>query len=226
MTATIILKPEDVLNAARLSDEPLVLYGVGWDEYMALLDETPEQRYPKFTYYNGVLKIMGRQGTLHENISRFLYNLILLTSLITRVKAVPVGSMSLVSKRRSKGADPDESFYIQNADKVTFKTALFDDEKDTPPDLVIEVDETSKSAEKFAIYADFGIREFWRFEKDVLKIYELDEFGSYREIERSIGFPILSVEILNEFLTRRAKGDQFAALLDFENWLREQTTQN
>lgn len=225
MTPTIISNLEEILDAAKLSDESLVLYGVSWDDYINLLDETPEQRYPKFTYYNGVLKVMGKQGTLHENISRFLYNLILLTSLIMRVKAVPVGSMSLVSKRRSKGVDPDESFYIQNADKVTFKTALFDDEKDTPPDLVIEVDETSKSTEKFTIYADFGIREFWRFDKKSLKIYELDEFSSYREIDRSVAFPILSVEILNEFLARRANGDQFNALLDFENWLREQTQQ-
>jgi Uma2 family endonuclease len=216
---------KEILDAAQTSDEPLVLYGVGWDDYIGLLDETPEQRYPRFTYFNGVLKIMGKQGTLHENISRFLYDLIRLTSLVLRIKIIPVGSMSLVSKRRSKGADPDESFYIQNADKVTFKNALFNDEKDTPPDLVIEIDETSKSTEKFTIYADFGIREFWRFDKNRLKIYELDEFGSYVEVERSVAFPILSIGILNEFLARRTNGDQFNALLDFEKWLREQTQQ-
>lgn len=222
MTPTVISKLDEILAEARQSDEPLVMYGVSWGDYMSLLDETPEQRYPRFTYYNGVLKVMGKQSFLHENIARFLHNLIMITSLNLRVKAIPSGSMSLVSKRLSKGANPDESFYIQNADKTPNKKTLFDDKKDTPPDLVVEVDESSKSTEKFVIYAAFGIREFWRFDKNTLKIYELDEFGSYLEVQQSVAFPILTVEILNEFLERRAKGDQFDALIDFENWLRKE----
>lgn len=204
-----------------MSDEPLVLYGVSWNDYEHLLDLTKGQKAPRLTYFNGVLIIMGFNSFVHENVSRFLYNLVLITSLVLRIKAVPSGSMTLKSKRRRKGAAPDESFYIQNADKFPNKKTLFDDQKDTPPDLLIEVDESSKSTEKFPIYADFGIKEFWRFDKGILSIYALDDFGSYIEVEKSIAFPILTVELLNEFLERRADGDQFAALLDFEKRLRE-----
>lgn len=226
MTPTVISKFDEVLAKARQSDETPVLFGVSWEEYMSLLDETPEQRYPRFTYYNGVLKIMGKQSVLHENISRFLQLLIMNTAFFLRRKAIATGSMSLVSKKLGKGSDPDESFYIQNAGKAPNKKTLFDDKKDTPPDLVIEVDESSKSTEKFMIYAAFGIREFWRFDKNALKIYELDEFGSYLEVQQSVAFPILTGSILNEFLQRRATGDQFDALIDFEEWLREQTEQS
>lgn len=225
MTPAVVSKIDEVLAEARQSGEPLVLFGVSWDDYMILLDKTPEQKYPRFTYYNGVLKIMSKQSFLHENIARFLYDLIRITSLILRVKTVPAGSMSLVSKRRSKGADPDESFYVQNSDKTPNKKTLFDDKKDTPPDLVIEVDESSKSDEKFMIYAAFGIKEFWRFDKNALKIYELDKFGSYLEIQQSVAFPNLTVEILNEFLTRRLEGEHFETLVEFETWLRENHVQ-
>lgn len=223
MTPTVTVNLEEMLTQAQLlCGDSQVLYGVSWHDYQQLLDLTEGRTYPKLTYYNGVLKIMGKQGTLHENISRFLQLLVMNTALILRQKAIPVGAMSLVSKRLSKGADPDESFYIQNADQVKFKKTLFDDEKDVPPDLVIEVDESSKSSEKFAIYAAFGIKEFWRYDQNQLKIYELDEFSNYREISQSIAFPILSTELLNEFLTRREQADQFDALLDFESRLREQ----
>lgn len=226
MTPTVTFDLQEVLNAARSSEQELIFYGVSWEDYQSLLDEILDRRYPRLTYFNGVLKIMGKQGFWHESTARFLQLIVMNTAFFLKQKTIASGSMSLISKRKSKGADPDESFYIQNADSAPNKRKLFNDRTDTPPDLVIEVDETSKSTEKFTIYADFGIREFWRVEKDVLKIYELDEFGSYREVERSIAFQILSVEILNEFLTRRAKGDQFDALLDFENWLREQTKQD
>ena len=173
MTPTSVVSLNEILDAACSSDEPVVLYGISWDDYMSLLDQTPAQKYPRFTYFNGVLKIMSKQGFWYENTDRFLYDLIRLTSLFLRLKVISSGSMSLISKRRSKGADPDESFYIQNADHAPNKRKLFDDQTDFPPDLVIEVDESSKSTEKFTIYADFRIREFWWVEKDFLKIYEI-----------------------------------------------------
>ena len=217
---------EEILAEAKLKAEPLVLYGVSWDDYQELLDLTEGQNSPQLTFYNGVLKIMGKHGFLHENISRFLYDLVRIVSLVLRVKMIPSGSMTLVAKKYGKGAEPDESFYIQNAYRFPNKRTLFDYEADTPPDLVIEIDESSKSSEKFAIYADFGIREFWRYDKNQLKIYELDEFNNYREVVESIAFPILTAQILNEYLARREQGEQFEALLDFEDWLRAQTENN
>ncbi len=226
MNPTTTVNLQEILTHAGLSEEPLVLYGMSWDDYSELLDLTEGQNYPKLTYYNGVLKIMGKHGFLHENISRFLYDLVRIVSLVLKVKVISSGSMTLLAKKIGKGAEPDESFYIQNAACFPLKKTLFDYEADTPPDLVIEVDESSKSGEKFTIYAEFGIREFWRYDKNELKIYGLDELGNYREIINSIAFPILSTQILNEYLTRREQDDQFEALLDFEKWLRLQTENN
>ena len=213
---------QGILTAARASDEPIILYGVGWDVYQAMLDLIGEQRYPRLTYANGVLKIMGNASSTHENTSRFLYDLIRITSLVLRIKVIPAGSKLLKSNRRRKGAQPDESFYIQAAANFPNKKTLWSDGRDAPPDLVIEVDETSKSIEKFAIYADFGVKEFWLFDVGELAIYTLDEVGSFVQAAHSRALPILTTRILNDFLTRRHAGEQFEALLDFEEYLRNE----
>lgn len=225
MTPTAVAKWEDVFSQALRREQPLVLYGVSWDEYAELMEAYLDKTNLRFTYYNGVLKIMG-QGTLHENISSFLHSLVTITALFFRIKTISVGSMTLMSKRHGKGAEPDQSFYVKNAGKLKIKKTLYDHEKDTPPDLVIEVDESHKSDDKFAIYADFGIKEFWRYDEKVLKMYELDELGVYQEIEKSISFPVLTTGVPNDFLNHRESKDEFEALLDFESWLQKQIEQN
>jgi Uma2 family endonuclease len=44
---------------------------------------------------------------------------------------------------------------------------------DPPPDLVIEVDITSPSLDKFPIYARMGIPEIWRHDCERLAIFDL-----------------------------------------------------
>lgn len=202
-----------------IPNETKVLYGISWEDYIEFSKATLEQTHLKTSYNRGILKIMV-QGFRHDNKSRFLHDLIRQTSLTLRVKAIAAGSMSLISKKVRKGADPDESYYIQNYARASFKKELFDDETDTPPDLVIEIDESHKSDDKFEIYAAFGIKEFWLYDDEVLRIFELSERGEYLLRKNSLALPILTAQILTEFLNRSQTEDQFDVLLDFENWLK------
>jgi len=201
-------------------ENPKILYGVSWEDYLELTENLLEETHVKTSFNRGILKIMVL-GFRHDNESRFLHNLITTASLALRIKTIPAGSMSLISNRVRKGADPDESYYIQNYDRASFKRELYDDETDTPPDLVIEIDETHKSDDKFEIYAAFGIKEFWLYDARVLRMFELSETGEYLLIEKSIALPILTTAILTEFLNRSQSEDQFEVLLDFEKWLQE-----
>ena len=201
-----------------MPNETKVLYGISWEDYLELCEAILGKNNYKVSYNRGVLKIMV-QGFGHDNKSRFLHDLILQTSLKLRIKVIGAGSMTLISKKVRKGADPDESYYIQNYDKASFKKELFDDETDTPPDLVIEVDETHKSDDKFEIYAAFGIKEFWLYDDELLRIFELSDKGEYLLRENSLALPTLTAQVLTEFLNRSQKEDQFDVLLDFENWL-------
>jgi Uma2 family endonuclease len=86
---------------------------------------------------------------------------------------------------------------------------------------VVEIDEIHKSDDKFEIYAAFGIKEFWLYDAEILRMFELSEKGEYLLIEKSISLPILTAADLTEFLNRSQSEDQFEVLLDFENWLQE-----
>ena len=219
MPATATLNIEELL-ADVTPENPKILYGVSWEDYVELTAGTLNETHLKMSFNRGILKIVS-PGFRHDNESRFLHNLITRTSLVLKIKTIPAGSMSLISNRVRKGADPDESYYIQNYDRASFKRELYDDETDTPPDLVIEIDETHKSDDKFEIYAAFGIKEFWLYDARVLRMFELSKTGEYLLIEKSIALPILTAASLTEFLNRSQREDQFDVLLDFEKWLQE-----
>jgi len=220
MEAVTVLDLQELLNGAT-PDESKVLYGVSWEEYVEFTKATLDETNLELTYNRGVLKVNMGQGFRHENLSRFLNSLITTVSLILRVRIIPVGSMTLTSSRVRKGADPDESYYIQNAHRASFKQELFDDATDTPPDIVVEIDETHKSEDKFEIYAAFGIKEFWLYDAEVLRIFELSDTGEYLLSKNSLALPSLTAKVLTEFLNRSQREDQFKVLLDFEKWLQE-----
>ncbi len=213
------LNLEEIIAAIKL-EQPTVLYGVSWEDYLEYTKATLDNSQYKITYNRGVLKIMGL-APKHENISRILDRLVALTGLFFGKNVVPAGSMTLVSNKLRKGADPDESYYIQNAHLANIKDKLFDDATDTPPDLVVEVDRTHSSDDKFEIYAAFGIKEFWLYSREVLHIFVLTETGEYLEAKQSVALPILRAEVLTEFISRAQKEEQFKVLSDFQDWLQQ-----
>jgi Uma2 family endonuclease len=98
----------------------------------------------------------------------------------------------------AKGFEPDSCFYIQNAPAIRGKKKL-DLKQDPPPDLVIEVDITSDSLDKFPIFAGLGIPEVWRFDNGTVTIHKL-EGSSYSKAGHSLAFPPLTSEIATQFL--------------------------
>ncbi len=215
-TATISKVEEFIADVGR--DETRTFYGVSWDDYLELSQATLNHTNLKISYHRGILKIIG-QGFKHENISRFLHDLVRMVSLFMQIKVISAGSMTLISKKARKGADPDESYYVQNAHLASFKKELFDDETDTPPDIVVEIDESHKSDDKFEIYGAFGIKEFWLYDGGLMRIFELSETGEYLLSDQSPALPILTVRVLTDFLNRSQTNDQFEVLNDFQNWL-------
>ncbi len=221
MSAVATTNLQEILTEIK-PGESGVFYGIDWEDYIEFLEENVNQSELETTYNRGVLRANMVQGFTHENLSRFLHNLITFAALHSNLQTVPTGSMTLVSNRFHKGAEPDESYYIQNAHLASFKSKLFDDKTDTPPDLVVEIDESHKSDEKFEIYAAFGIKEFWLYDEKILRIFVLSKTGEYLIEEKSVALPVLSAIVLTEFLKRSQIEDQIKVLQDFQNWLQEQ----
>ncbi len=219
MTALASSNIVDLISTVT-PNETKTFYGITWEDYVRLSEETLDKTNLHISYNRGILKIIG-QGFKHENISRFLNNLVMMIGMFLKINVIPAGSMSLISKKARKGADPDESYYIQNAHLASFKKELFDDETDTPPDIVVEIDESHKSDDKFEIYAAFGIKEFWLYDTEIMRIFLLSETGEYLLSEKSLALPILTDTVLTKFLNRSQQEEQFKVLTDFQNWLQE-----
>ena len=86
------------------------------------------------------------------------------------------------------GVEPDDCFYIQNEPVIRGRSDISLD-KDPPPDLVLEIDLTSKSLNRFPIYARLGVPEIWRYDEGSLAVYELGDNQTYQKRETSVALP-------------------------------------
>jgi len=200
---------------SQLPAETVVTFhNVTWEEYEDLLDQVGVSAGLRISYDEGTLKAMTISSE-HEHYTSFLEKLMGLLSVRLRINILSFGSAT--TKRKPKGNEPDASFYVQTANVIGNRIDL-DFAIDPPPDIAVEVDINHDSQDKFSIYAAFGVPEIWRFDGKALTIYLLER-GRYDEAETSAALPMLTSEILTQFLSRiRAEGE-FHALLAFDEWL-------
>lgn len=197
----------------------VILPGVSWTTYERLLADFEDSHTAHFTYNGGVLEIMVLSAR-HENLNR---TLALLVEIIAEEMGIDIsrfGSMTLKRKDINKGFEPDSCYYINNEAQVRGKDAI-DLSIDPPPDLVIEIDITSPSLDKFPIYAQVGVSEVWRYDGRTLNIFVLKN-EQYQSAQTSAAFPILTIEVANQFLVTSVTRKSTAWLRQVRQWAREQ----
>jgi len=90
--------------------------------------------------------------------------------------------------------------------------------KDPPPDLVLEVDYTS-SVDRQIIYAALGVPELWRYEEQVMQIYQMQE-GRYVPC---IGSPTFAnLREIPRFLEKSWEIGELPMMESFKTWVRQQ----
>jgi Uma2 family endonuclease len=145
--------------------------------------------------------------------------MVALLSVIRRVRIISFGSATMKKQAKLEGAEPDCCFYVQSAHLIGKRINL-DFSRDPPPDVVVEIDVHHKSTDKFGIYAALGVPEMWLYDEQRMRFYLLCD-GQYSEVERSLALPMLTSQILTEFLARSRDEDQYDVLLAFEEWLNQ-----
>jgi len=209
MITQVAFKPEQITY----------LKVVQWKTYQALLYDLAEDSSKKLAYDRGFLEIMTPLPE-HEAYKVFLGRLVWTTTEVLGLEVASFGSTTLSRENLQRGIEPDECFYIQNEALVRGKTS-FDFTVDPVPDLAIEVDITSSSLNRLGIYAALEVAEVWRFNGEILLIYCLKD-GAYEVQERSQVLPILSKDIILDFLKRRGEMGENALLREFRQWLQNQ----
>ncbi|HLG17454.1 MAG TPA: Uma2 family endonuclease [Blastocatellia bacterium] len=194
----------------------LVLQRIAWDEYEAALAAAGENTGFRLSYDQGTLQIMTISPE-HESYTDLIQNLVRLCTLRLRIKLRSFGSATMKKIQAAKGSEPDCCFYVQGASLIGNRKHV-DFAVDPPPDIVVEVDISHDSTSKFPIYAAFGVPEIWRYDGKALTIYHLRE-NEFVAASASLALPVLTTDVLTEFVNRTQDEDENSVLLAFEEWL-------
>ncbi len=195
---------------------------VTWDEYEQLLSELGPAYSVRVFYDQGRMEIVSPKP-IHKRPIEILHTLVIAIRDQLDIDIESLGSTTLKRQMREAGAEPDASFYVQNASIIHGYLDL-DLAHDPPPDLVIESDHTSSSLDKFDIYARLGVPEIWRVVSQQVSFWLLDG-NNYIEAEHSRSFPFVTPQTLNEYLEQGLLSGERRAAKAFRNWIKTQTEQ-
>lgn len=181
-----------------------VISGVTWTEYERLLEALPEDRLPH-VYFRGDLRLMSPLRE-HDRTKKLIARFVEMTSLEFKIGLESIGSTTLRAKKVMGGLEPDEAYYIKNEPAVR-GTGELELSVDPPPDLVLEIDVTHKTAYKFSVYAAFGVPEVWRLNRGKIEFLKLvRRKREYQPISRSLSFPMITSQLVNEHLAMKKQG--------------------
>jgi Uma2 family endonuclease len=196
----------------------VLLCGVDWDEYTRLLRALAERPSVRLTYDRGVLEIMTPLDRI-DNRGRFTCRLIVA---LTEELNLPIacGGSTTLRRRRQRGLEPDESFWIANESRVRGLDRL-NLRTDPPPDLAVEVDATRSSLNRMAIYAALGVPEVWRLGAAGLTFHVLQTDGKYAPATVSRTFPTVGAADITRFLALLGQQEENGILRQFRTWVRQ-----
>jgi Uma2 family endonuclease len=205
----------------HLPEQKVILKGVSWETYERLLAEHEGESGTRFAYDSGILEILGPSAR-HEKPNRILASLVEALAEEMALNIESLGSTTLKRPNLLKGFEPDSCFYIQHADAIRDKNKI-DLTVDPPPDLVIEIDITSPSLDKFPLYAAIGVSKVWRYDGTHVTMYRLAG-KRYVEVTHSVVLPLLTSEHTTRFLEERKQMPSTVWLRAVRAWTRDQRT--
>lgn len=218
MSITANLAPADALSEPLVETaQRVVLRGIRWETYERLLAEHEESSGTHFAYDRGALEIMVLSAR-HEALKHILA---LLVEVLAEEMGIDVYSFGSTTFRRQdlqRGFEPDACFYIRQEAQVRGKTEI-DLAVDPPPDLVIEIDITSLSLDKFPIYSALGIAEVWRYDGSEVEIFILANDGYQRQDESTM-LPRVTGRLLTNWLATGQRLKRTEWLRRVRTWAR------
>jgi Uma2 family endonuclease len=207
MTAILLAPPNEIIN----------LSGISWQTYETLLEELSDRRL-RLTYNRGNLEIMAPSPE-HERFKKLTGRFVETMAEELDIRLEPLGSTTFKRPELS-GAEPDECFYLDNIDAVRGKKRL-DLTEDPAPDLVVEIDVTSRSSNRLQVYADLGVAEVWIYDGESLVIQQLQN-GIYVTSLTSQFFLNIPIPEIARFLQQAESIDYLDLVKAFRQWVRNQ----
>jgi Uma2 family endonuclease len=203
-----------------LPGQYLRLSRIDWHTYTRLLRAFAERPAIRITYDRGELEIMS-PVLEHDYDGRFLGDLVVALTEELHLPRMRGGSTTMRRRKRQKGIEADDCFWIANAHRMAGRRRL-DLRTDPPPDLAIEVDVTHSSLDHLRIYAALRVPEVWRLDSDNLSFHVLGADGTYQSAATSRAFPMVAPGDLMPFIQEARKtSDENEVVRRFREWIRQ-----
>jgi Uma2 family endonuclease len=205
------------MTVANNRADRVMLYDISWEKFENLLKDLGEHRAARLAYDRGTLEIMTPLPE-HE-----LYKEVISDSVKDIAEELDLdyesfGSTTWKRESRMAGVESDNCFYFQNEAAIRGRLDL-DLKQDPPPDLALEIDVTSKSLNRFPIYARLGVPELWCYDSGELKIYHLQD-GEYVESATSLVFPTLAIQDLPQLIEQNRANGRRAIRRAVREWVK------
>ena len=195
--------------------------GTDWPTYARLCEVRDEHRRGvRITYDRGRLEFVSPQYR-HDHAARSLAILVrgLCAEFGKKVKSA--GSTTVSIEAVDRGLEPDECFFIGQFDAVRGKRDL-DFDRDPPPDLAVEVENTSVMLDRLPVYAALKVPEVWRYRRDaVVEVHVLRPTGGYEIVAESPTFPAIAPADLARYVERAADLDDNELSDEFRRFVRQ-----
>jgi Uma2 family endonuclease len=207
-----------MVSAPPQLEQRVNLSGITWETYQRIKAEL-DNRNLRLTYHRGILEIMAPSPE-HEYFKKVMGRFVETLAEEFVVTLYPLGSTTLEREDLESGSEPDECFYLTVSKvKAVRGKKRIDLTQDPAPDLVVEVDITSRSRQREQVYGALQIPEIWQFDGQSLTLLVWQE-KEYIRMERSLAFPQVEAQAVEAFLQRAMETDYLELVREFREWLR------
>lgn len=181
-------------------DQRVILHGVAWKDYEAVLAMRGESSAVRVTYLEGSLELMS-PSTNHELDKTKLARLLEAYADELGIELEGYGSWTVKSKRKKRGAEADECYVVGAHDPEAIRA----------PQIAIEVVWTSGGLSKLDVWRKLGAEEVWFWVRGKLRIHLL-RGEQYVEAARSERLAQIDPALLERCMQERTQTAAVRAL--------------
>ena len=215
---TLIL-PEERTTSLVAAEQRVILHGIRWQTYEDLLSQNEGNSGVHFAFDQGKLEIMTLSPR-HELLKHALSLLVEVLAEEFEVDILGFGSTTFRRSDLERGFEPDACFYIAHAEQIR-NSETIDLHSDSPPDLVIEIDLSHPSLNKFPIFHALEVPEIWRYDGELVSVFHLQESG-YAPRRESHAFPAVTTQLLTEWIESSLRLKRTEWLRQIRTWVANQ----
>ena len=165
------------------ADQRVLMDGISWDDYEALLRMRGDRSVPRIVYLDGALELMTTSED-HERIKSVLAALLQAYMLHIGMEFSSYGHWTLKRRAERSGIEADDCYRIG-----------LDQTRGRMPDLALEVIWTHGGLDKLEAYRRLGVREVWMWQHDEITVHALGPTGYVRHERSSLVPDIDLVEL-------------------------------